>query len=115
MRYYVTAGAFVDRYGPGEDYNVLRLIERVSVPVWFSYGSREVQADIAFRGMPEALAELPPGAAPRQVAVLAGGDHSYATVEMALADRIEILVDQSQRGIIGGSTPRTVRAGWRVA
>ncbi len=89
LPYWVSAAAYVDRYGPGEQYNVLRRIERLRVPTLFTYGSRELQVDVAFRGMPEEIEKLP-AVAPRQVAVIAGGDHSYTTVELSLADRIEL-------------------------
>jgi pimeloyl-ACP methyl ester carboxylesterase len=89
LTYLVSAAAYVDRYGSHERYNVLRSIGRVEVPLLVTYGSRELQADVAFRGMPDEIDKLPP-AAPRQVAVIAGGDHSYSTVESALADRIEL-------------------------
>ena len=97
LPYWVSTAAYVDRYGPGETYNVLRRIERVPVPTLITYGSRELQTDVAFRGMPEELEKLPV-AAPRQVAVIAGGDHSYSTVELALADRIELWLARLAHG-----------------
>jgi pimeloyl-ACP methyl ester carboxylesterase len=89
LPYWVSAAAYVDRYGPHERYNVLGSIERVGVPLLVSYGSRELQTDVAFRGMPEAI-ELLGGRERRQVAVIAGGDHSYSTVELTLADRVDL-------------------------
>ncbi len=89
LPYWVSAAAYVDRYGPGESYNVLRLIEQVPVPLLVTYGSRELQTDVAFRGMPEEIEKLP-SKAPRKVAVIAGGDHSYCSVEVSLAERIEL-------------------------
>ena len=68
---------------------MLSAIPRVGIPLLVSYGSRELDADVSFRGMPEEIEKLP-AVAPRQVAVLAGGDHHYATVESALADRIDL-------------------------
>jgi alpha-beta hydrolase superfamily lysophospholipase len=89
LPYWVSAAGYVDRYGSHERYNVLMSIERVPVPLLVTYGSRELQTDVAFRGMPEEIEKLA-SRAPRQVAVIAGGDHSYSTVELSLAERIEL-------------------------
>ena len=89
LPYWVSAAGYVDRYGSHERYNVLNSIEHVAVPMLVTYGSRELQTDVAFRGMPEAI-DILPSRAPRQVAVIAGGDHSYSTVELSLAERIEL-------------------------
>ncbi len=89
LPYWVSAAGYIDRYGPGERYNVLRSIQHLPVPLLVSYGSRELQTDVAFRGMPEEIEKLP-SKAPRQIAVIAGGDHSYSTVELSLAERIEL-------------------------
>jgi pimeloyl-ACP methyl ester carboxylesterase len=89
LTYWVSAAAYVDRYGPEERYNVLGAIPRVRAPLLVTYGSRELDADVSFQGMPEEIEKLSAEQA-RQVAVLAGGDHLYSTVELALADRIEV-------------------------
>ena len=88
LKYYVSASGFVDRYGPEERYNVVRLLDRVCVPTLVTYGSSEVQADFAFRGMPEAAAALATPANRLQVAVIAGADHIYSGCHDSLAARI---------------------------
>lgn len=88
IAYYVSAAGFVDRYGPAERYNILRMLERVACPTLVTYGSSEVQAHEAFRGMPE-LAEKCATAANRlQTAVIAGADHQYTGCYDTLAARI---------------------------
>jgi hypothetical protein len=87
LRYYVSAAGFVDRYGPAERYNVLKLLDRVSVPTLVTYGSSEVK-DLAFRGMPDEVAELRTEQNQLQVAVIAGADHIYTACHDALAGRI---------------------------
>jgi hypothetical protein len=42
-----------------------------------TYGSAEVQQNLAFRGMPEAVEELGAGGSWLQTAVVAGADHIY--------------------------------------
>jgi pimeloyl-ACP methyl ester carboxylesterase len=85
--YYVSASGFVDRYGPDERYNVLRLLDRVRCPTLVTYGSAEMQ-DPAFRGMSEAVAELKTDANQLRVAVIAGADHVYTGLHDVLAQRI---------------------------
>jgi pimeloyl-ACP methyl ester carboxylesterase len=88
LTYYVSAAGFVDRYGPEERYNVLRLLGQVRVPTLVTYGSTEVQGDFAFRGMPEAVEALATEANRLQVAVIAGADHIYTACHDSLAARI---------------------------
>jgi pimeloyl-ACP methyl ester carboxylesterase len=88
IAYYISAAGFVDRYGPQERYNVLKLLDRVPCPTLVTYGSSEVQNDAAFRGMPEAVAELTSAANALQVAVIGGADHVYTGLHDVLARRI---------------------------
>jgi len=88
LPYYVSAAGYVDRYGPADRYNVLNLLPRLSCPTLVTYGSSEVQQDVAFRGMPEAVGELAGARAHLQVGVIAGADHQYTACHDALAGRI---------------------------
>jgi pimeloyl-ACP methyl ester carboxylesterase len=74
----ITAGGYIDKYGPAERYNILRFAAEVNCPALFTYGSRELESGgIAFAGLPDALMSLPKQAA-RQVATIDGADHLYA-------------------------------------
>jgi pimeloyl-ACP methyl ester carboxylesterase len=88
LAYYVSAAGYVDRYGPDEHYNVLPHLGRVRVPTLVTYGSSEVQSDLAFRGMPEAAEQCATAANHLRVAVIAGADHIYTACHDALAERI---------------------------
>lgn len=88
IAYHVTAAGYVDRYGPAERYNVLRLLDKVSCPTLVTYGSSEVQSELAFRGMPEAVRECATPANKLQVAVIAGADHIYTAQHDSLAAQI---------------------------
>lgn len=89
LPYLVSAGGYVDRYGREENYNVLRHVERVQLPTLFAYGTREMQSDVAFAGMPEALEGLRTVSNSLQVAVIDGADHNYSGVQDSLANRID--------------------------
>jgi pimeloyl-ACP methyl ester carboxylesterase len=88
LPFYISAAGYVDRYGPEERYNVLRLVQRVACPTLVTYGSAEVQANEAFRGMPEAVEALATPANALEVAVIAGADHIYTGCHDALAAMI---------------------------
>ncbi len=86
--YYVTAAGFIDRYGPAERYNILRMLDRVRCPTLVTYGSSEVQAHEAFRGMPDEVERLANERNRLQVGVIAGADHQYTGCYDTLAARI---------------------------
>jgi alpha-beta hydrolase superfamily lysophospholipase len=85
LPFYISAAGYVDRYGPQERYNVLRLLARVACPTLVTYGSAEVQTNEAFRGMPEAVEALATPANQLQVAVIAGADRIYTGCHDSLA------------------------------
>jgi alpha-beta hydrolase superfamily lysophospholipase len=84
----ITAGGFVEKYGPDERYNFLRFITQVPCPVLATYGSVEVATNRAFQEVPtelRALAEQQPWLA---VEVIEGADHFYLAGRDVLADRV---------------------------
>jgi pimeloyl-ACP methyl ester carboxylesterase len=88
IAYYVTAAGFIDRYGPAERYNILRLLGKLRSPTLITYGSTEVLAHDAFRGMPEAVEAFVTEQNRLQTAVIAGADHQYTGCYDVLAARI---------------------------
>jgi pimeloyl-ACP methyl ester carboxylesterase len=84
----ITAGAYLDKYGPAERYNILRFAAELPCPALFTYGSKELASGgIAFAGLPDALMGLPNQAA-RKVATIDGADHFYAGCGDRLAAEI---------------------------
>lgn len=87
--YVVTARSFLDKYGPGERYDLVRLVGRTGCPLLAVYGGAEIKmpANVAFHGTPEvveAACAARGGAA--HVAVIAGGDHFYAGTRRELTE-----------------------------
>jgi dipeptidyl aminopeptidase/acylaminoacyl peptidase len=83
---FITAGGFVEKYGPDERYNYLRFIERVRCPVLLTLGELEHASHMAFRGAAEALAGVAPGV---RVEIVSGADHFYRGVRDDLVRRVE--------------------------
>ncbi|HVU86900.1 MAG TPA: hypothetical protein VHD36_06240 [Pirellulales bacterium] len=89
LAYAISAEGFLDKYGPEERYDVLKLIPRVACPLVITYGTAELPTSAAFRGMPEAIAELP-GGERRQLFLVGGADHFYAGMYSELWARIAL-------------------------
>jgi pimeloyl-ACP methyl ester carboxylesterase len=98
LPYVITAAGYLDKYGPAENYNLLKLVDRLPVPTLFTFGSAEVQQGIAFRGFPEALETARDAGARLKTAVIAGGDHHYTGVQGDLLNAIERWLHRRARG-----------------
>ncbi|MCA9263152.1 MAG: hypothetical protein KDA60_04865 [Planctomycetales bacterium] len=83
----ISAGTFVDKYGPNERYNIVQLVDHVPVPLLLTYGSLELeQGSSAFAGLVGSLSQIPDPHQHRHVSVIPEGDHNYTGVHDALAD-----------------------------
>jgi dienelactone hydrolase len=90
LPFVITAAGYVEKYGPEERYNYLRFAASVPCPVLVTLGSVEVETNPAFRGAPEALAELAARHPRLHAATVSGADHFYTGVRhdvLALVDR----------------------------
>lgn len=85
--YVVTAASYVDKYGPGEHYDLLKFVARVPQPLLFTYGSSEL-GGMAFRGVPEQVEAVGQAGGNVQVAVVAGADHNYSGTRGELLVRV---------------------------
>lgn len=91
--YLVTAAGYVDKYGPAASYDLLKLVPRVSCPLLVTYGTIEVQQGMAFRGVPELLANLPGYGSRFRVAMIAAADHIYSGCHSELARSLRKWLD----------------------
>ena len=89
LPYVVTAAGYIDKYGPEERYNVVPQVAQLTCPTLITLGSVEVQGNVAFAGLPEALEQAAAGQPHISIALLAGADHVYSGVREELAARIE--------------------------
>jgi pimeloyl-ACP methyl ester carboxylesterase len=74
----MTAGGYVEKYGPEERYTYLRFAADVPCPTLITLGSVEVEDNMAFRGAPEALHALTERHARMRTTIVAGADHFYS-------------------------------------
>jgi pimeloyl-ACP methyl ester carboxylesterase len=89
LPFLVTAGGYLEKYGPDEPYNFLHFLPRVACPALITLGESEVANNMAFQGLPAALKVLPGRPARLSVSVVPGADHFYSTVMGALAGELE--------------------------
>jgi pimeloyl-ACP methyl ester carboxylesterase len=83
----IAAAGYVEKYGPDERYNYLRFLSGIRCPTLITLGSVEVENNMAFRGLPEALGAL--GQRTPAVETIAGADHFYTGVRADLLARVE--------------------------
>jgi pimeloyl-ACP methyl ester carboxylesterase len=89
LPFVITAAGFVEKYGPDERYNYLRILPSVSCPTLITLGATEVENNMAFRGAPEELTELGRRRGPLTVETIAGADHFYTGVRADLLVGVE--------------------------
>lgn len=73
LPFIITAAGYAEKYGPDERYNYLRFLRSVRCPTLVTFGAVEVANNVAFRGAPEAVAEMG-----RTLTTIAEADHFYS-------------------------------------
>jgi pimeloyl-ACP methyl ester carboxylesterase len=85
----ITAAGYIEKYGPDERYNYLRFLNGVCCPTFITLGALEVADNMAFRGTPEALAELAQRQLSLNIATIPGANHFYTNARAALMVQLE--------------------------
>ncbi len=88
LPFVVTAGGYVEKYGPDERYNFLKYVERVRRPALYTFGAVELESNMAFRGLPAALAALVANHGQTEIATVAGADHFYSAARGPLSAQV---------------------------
>lgn len=89
LPFLVTAAGYVEKYGPDESYNFLPLVDRIECPALFTFGGDEVEQNVAFSGLPEAVVQTAGASKKVRVATIAGADHFYSRHRAQLVAEIE--------------------------
>ena len=85
----ISAGSYLDKYGPEEKYNIVNFANRVRPPMLLIYGSQELSSgNPAFAGVPEAIAALPNQGQRFTLATVAEADHNYTGKQRELAGEL---------------------------
>jgi pimeloyl-ACP methyl ester carboxylesterase len=83
----ITAAGFIDKYGPDENYSILRFIGGIAAPRLITFGELELE-NAAFAGLPDALVAIESPAGPLEVATIAKANHQYIGCAEPLAERV---------------------------
>jgi GNAT superfamily N-acetyltransferase/pimeloyl-ACP methyl ester carboxylesterase len=94
----ISAGGYVEKYGPHERYNYLKFLRAVQVPTLVVFGSTEVESNMAFQGGPEAVAALAAVQPRIGVETIPGADHFYTTKRPELLQVVERWIKQFKPG-----------------
>jgi pimeloyl-ACP methyl ester carboxylesterase len=95
LPFLITAGGYVEKYGPEERYNYFRFVSGMPCPTLITLGGREVENNMAFRGAPEALSEVAIKRKNLIVETIADADHFYNGVRAELGARVEAWLRQT--------------------
>jgi len=89
LPFLVTAAGYLEKYGPDERYNFLPLVDRIDCPALYTFGADEVERNVAFNGLPEAVKQAAGARQDVRVATIEGADHFYNRHRDQLIDEIE--------------------------
>jgi pimeloyl-ACP methyl ester carboxylesterase len=89
LPFLITAAGYVEKYGPDERYNYLRFVGGAPCPLLVTFGSLEVENNMAFRGAPQELEALAAKQGRPAVEVIAGADHFYSGTRQEVVGRVE--------------------------
>ncbi|HZL91724.1 MAG TPA: alpha/beta hydrolase [Pirellulaceae bacterium] len=86
----ISAGSYLDKYGPAERYNIYPLLDRLPCPALFTFGSKELASGgVPFAGLVELVQQAKPEGGPIDLEVVPDADHVYSGVQADLIQRIE--------------------------
>jgi pimeloyl-ACP methyl ester carboxylesterase len=89
LSFLITAGGFVEKYGPDERFDLLKFITRVTCPMLITFGSIELESSMAFRELPELLAPVATARGKMRVDVIPDADHFYSGQRADVVRRTE--------------------------
>ncbi len=85
----MSADAYLDKYGPGDRYDIVKYVNRLQPPSLLMFGERELaDGGPAFSGVPTALRGLPKLPSSIDFLELAEADHFYTGVRNEAAESI---------------------------
>lgn len=90
---WMTAEAYLAKYGPENRLDWFRFADRVRVPTWIAFGELEIRDHPAFMGLDGAIRHLIRDLPHFQFEVVTGADHFYIACNEKVGDRITAWMD----------------------
>jgi len=91
----VTASAFVEKYGPDDRYDIVRLLPQLTCPVLVAIGSNTVESSPAFDSLPDEARRLADQDHAVTLLVIDGEDMSYSLGPQGPFDLVRRWLDES--------------------
>jgi hypothetical protein len=85
---WITAAAYVEKYGQGEKYNWISFADRIHVPAFVGFGQLELDTDPAFIGIQNDLNRIARSLPPFSIGVIRDADHFYSAAYAAAFDAV---------------------------
>ncbi|MCC7085981.1 MAG: alpha/beta fold hydrolase [Pirellulales bacterium] len=77
LPFLVSAASYLEKYGPDEKFNFLRQMDQIKVPTLFVFGGLEVEREMPFRNLPQAVIDAASPTQPIRVVTVVGANHVY--------------------------------------
>jgi pimeloyl-ACP methyl ester carboxylesterase len=97
LPFLVTAGGFLAKYGPHDEYDALRDLPRLTCPTLVMLGTETVAASPAFDGLPEQIEELARQHAHISLQLVEGANIHYAVCPETPFDRTAAWLREGER------------------
>ena len=78
MPYVITAAGYIEKYGPDDRYDFLKMLNGLACPAMITLGSKEIASNMAFQGLPHALQPLLSEQSSLKIKMIEGADHFYS-------------------------------------
>ena len=89
LPYVITAAGYVEKYGPDERYNFLKFLPAVRCPTLITVGSKEVETNMAFQGLPRELEAVRKIRKSILTEIISDADHFYTGRRTALIAAVD--------------------------
>lgn len=88
VRTWISAAAYVEKYGPDEKYNWTTFVDRIEVPTLLLFGQKELERDAAFAGLTDELTHLRASWNCLSIDLIDQADHFYSGLLPELEDAV---------------------------
>ena len=75
---WISASAYLEKYGAGDQLNWLNFIQQIRVPTWLGFGELELAENPAFLGLQGELDQVDEGLDNITIETISGADHFYS-------------------------------------
>lgn len=95
---WMSAGAYLEKYGAGDRFNWLNFADQILVPTWLGFGELELNENPAFAGLDEELEQIANRSSHFTIDTIAGADHFYSARYDAATTAVSRWIDRLSVG-----------------